>query len=360
MRVGTEKAWQQARPRRAGASFVFSMELPKGLKFTCDEHPGCTRRRRGRGFAYYDPAGVHIKDRAEIERFNALAVPPAYRRVWLCADPRGHLQSTGRDARGRKQYRYHPDYRAFRELRKFDRLSDFGHALGGIRRAVNRELARAEPGDKRYATALVVKLLDRTGFRIGNESYLRRNRTRGLLTLSDKNVESAAAKMEFDFKTKGGKRISRSLTNKRLAACVNRLQELPGQRIFVYRNDSGGFSDLTSEDVNAFLSDVAEEGFTAKDFRTWIGTREAAAAMGRAEVENLGDPKALQAAWKEATQAAAKTLANTVAVARNSYIHPEINSEKALRFFREKMVDKPLQAMPNLTRVETALIEFLG
>lgn len=337
------------------------MNLPRGLIFTTDEQPGCSRRRRGRGFAYYDTDGKHITDREEIKRFNALAVPPAYRKVWLCPLPHGHLQSTGRDARGRKQYRYHPLYRSFRETRKFDRLAEFGRALGAIRRTVNGALARAEPGDKRYVSALVVKLLDCTGFRIGNECYLKENHTRGLLTLTEKNVSisEAAARMEFDFRTKGGKRISRTLTNRRLVSRVNRLQELPGQRLFVYRNEQGTFSDLGSEDVNGFLSEIAGESFTAKDFRTWIGTREAAAALASVPIE-MDTPlaKALPGAWRLATEAASQVLGNTVAVARSSYIHPAINSEKALAFFKQK-AEKPSPNLPNLTRVETALVEFL-
>lgn len=337
------------------------MRLPKGLIFVSDEQAGCSRKRCGRGFAYYYPDGKRIRSADEIKRFKALAVPPAYRNVWLCPDPRGHLQSTGRDARGRKQYRYHPDYRAYRESRKYDRLPEFGRALGSIRRSVNRILREAQPGDRHYAAALVVKLLDRTGFRIGNENYLKENHTRGLLTLSDNNVsvEEAAARLEFDFRTKGGKRVSKSLTNRTLASRVNRLQELPGQRIFVYRNERGGFSDLSSEEVNEFLSGLAGESFTAKTFRTWIGTREAALAMSRFETDGEATEKDLKEAWKVATSAAASALANTVAVARSSYIHPAIHSMDALTYFRDSEANGKVSPLPNLSRIETRLIEFL-
>ncbi len=337
------------------------MKLPKGLVFVTDALPGCARRRYGRGFAYFDPKGKRITQRAEIQCFNALAVPPAYRRVWLCPDPRGHLQSTGYDARGRKQYRYHLAYRAFRDARKFDRMPAFGEALGAIRRAVNRDLQKTEPGDKRYATALVVKLLDRTGFRIGNEAYLRENKTRGLLTLTERNltVEEAAARMEFDFKTKGGKRISRTLTNRRLASRINRLQELPGQRVFIYRNMRGEMSGLHSEDVNEYVSEIAGDNFTAKDFRTWIGTREAAGALVRAEVDDRAPDQALAVAWKAALQAAAEALGNTIAVARRAYVHPAIGTLEALHFFSARMARGSFEPRPQLSKLETALIAFL-
>lgn len=330
------------------------MMLPRGLIYSSDEMPGCSRRRCGRGFAYFDPDGVLIASEDEKKRFNALAVPPAYREVWLCLDPRGHLQATGRDARGRKQYRYHDAFRAYRDTRKFDRLASFGRALPKIRRAVDRQLNRYEAGDKRYALALVVKLLDHTGLRIGNESYLRANGTRGLLTLSEKHVEwsEAASRLRFDFKAKGGRPVSRKVANRRLAACVGRLQELPGQRLFRYADASGDYHDLTSEEVNAYLHEITEETFTAKDFRTWVGTREAAAALARSSDE-------LKPAWRSAVKAAAKALGNTEAMARKAYIHPEIGTERALNYFRS-LNERSIEIPDRLSKIEAALLEFLG
>lgn len=334
-----------------------STDLPRGLRYSTDSARGCTRRRCGRGFAYYDPEGKHIREMDTLQRFRALAVPPAYVDVWLCVDPRGHLQATGRDARGRKQYRYHEAYRAYRESLKFTRLADFGKALGGIRRGANRVLRRSDPGEKAYACALVVKLLDATGFRVGCERYLRENRTRGMLTLTTGNLEvdNAAGRMEFDFRAKGGKRVKRQVERRHLARCVRRLRELPGQRIFVYRNGLGEWSDLCSEDVNAFLGELAGQPFSAKDFRTWIGTREAAAVLAKLDPDELG----LGEAWQRAISSAAETLGNTKAVARKSYVHPALEDEKAWEYFRAAEQKGGASTRRGLSREECTLVDFL-
>lgn len=334
------------------------MDLPHGLIFVSDETPGCSRRRCGRGFAYFGPDGMLIRSPEERARFNALAVPPAYQQVWLCPDPRGYLQATGRDARGRKQYRYHDTFRAYRENRKFDRLGDFGRALPKIRRTVDRQLNRSEAGEMRYVLALVVKLLDQTGLRIGNESYLRSNGTRGLLTLSERHVEwtDAASRLQFDFTAKGGRAVSRWVANRRLVVRVRKLQELPGQRLFRYADAGGAFHDLTSEEVNAYLHEIAGDTFTAKDFRTWIGSREAAARLHEEAKDAVERDSG--SIWRDAVKAAATALGNTEAMARKAYIHPALSTEEAQRFFAA-LDERPPAVPDRLSRIEAALIGFI-
>lgn len=334
-------------------------QLPYHLVFVSDDSPGYTRRRRGKGFSYYDEEGRVIRDAKERARLAALAVPPAWVDVWLCPTPKGHLQATGRDARSRKQYRYHPDFRAYREGLKFDQLAQFGRALGGIRKTLDRILSNKDPADLEYVVALVVRLLDRTGFRIGSETYLRQNGTSGLVTLSAKQVvikRKPAAVAEFDFTAKGGKRASTKLAHRKLVSRLRALQDLPGQRLFRYQDASGEFHDLTSEQVNAFLADITGEAFTAKDFRTWTGTRVAAECL--AESGEKSDAQAL----KDAVEEAAKTLGNTKAMARKSYIHPRLAQPEARRFFQsvEDLPEKKLPQIDRLSRLERAMVSYLS
>ena len=249
-----------------------------GLRYVSDEQPGYTRKAKGDDFEYFDADGKRIRDETRLFRIRRLAVPPAYTDVWICPSPNGHIQATGRDARGRKQYRYHERWREVRDENKYDRMVVFGKALPKIRRRVNRDLKRRGlPREKVLAT--VVQLLERTFIRIGNEEYVKENKSFGLTTIRNHHVEVTAAKLEFRFRGKGGKKHEVDVTDRRLAKIIRQLQDLPGQEIFQYVDDEGEVRDVTSQDVNDYLREITGEEFTAKDFRTWAGTVLAAIAL---------------------------------------------------------------------------------
>ena len=294
---------------------------PSGLRWSTDADPGYTRRRCGRGFSYRDTRGLTIRDRATVDRIRSLAIPPAWSDVWIAPDPRGHLQATGRDARGRKQYRYHPAYRDRRERAKFDRLPEFLGSLPRIRAAVDADLAR--PGlPREKVLALVVRLLELTLIRVGNDEYARLNRSFGLTTLRSRHARVDGGQVRFVFKGKSGRRHDVTLRDRRLAAVVRRCRDLPGQELFQYVEPDGTRGVVRSEDVNAYLREAAGADVTAKDFRTWAGTsiafealRDAPPAEGEA---------AARRAIAEAVDEAAARLGNTRAVAQRSYVHPAV------------------------------------
>jgi DNA topoisomerase-1 len=270
-----------------------------GLRFTTDARPGISRRRAGRGFSYRDPDGGTIRDTATLARIRSLAVPPAWTDVWISPDPRGHLQATGRDARGRKQSRYHPDYRATRERVKYDRMVAFAGLLPRIRERVDADLARQGlPREK--VLAAVVRLLELTLIRVGNDEYARLNRSFGLTTLRDRHAHVRGSQVRFRFRGKSGVMQDVTIRDRRLARVVGRCQDLPGQELLQYVDDDGEIRDVGSEDVNAYLRDIAGEDVTAKDFRTWAGTVLAY--------------RALMALQPGATEREA----------RRSYVHPEV------------------------------------
>lgn len=273
------------------------------------------------GFEYFGPRGQRIKDQARLKRIAALAVPPAWKDVWICADPRGHLQATGRDARGRKQYRYHPAWRVCRDDTKFDRMQAFAAALPRIRHRTASDLRRPGlPREKVLAT--VVQLLEKSLIRVGNEEYARDNQSFGLTTMRDRHVQVKGGTMRFSFRGKSGIRHAVDLTDKRLARIVRQCRDLPGQELFQYIDDQGRRQDVTSTDVNLYLRDVTGQDFTAKDFRTWAGTVLAAKALREADAA----PSMSQAKKKLLTviEAVAGVLGNTRAVCRKSYIHPRV------------------------------------
>jgi DNA topoisomerase I len=292
-----------------------------GLVFSSDAEPGFARRRRGRGFSYLDEAGRAITSSKVIERIKALAVPPAWRDVWICPDPDGHLQATGRDARGRKVYRYHPDYRAHRDQAKFDRLADFGAVLGAVRRQVQRDLdRRGLPREK--VLAAVVALLEATMIRVGNEEYARANQSYGLTTLRGRHAKPDGQAVRFVFKGKSGKQHRVCLDDRRLARIVRRCQELPGQLLFQYVDEDGDARAVTSSDVNEYLRETSGMDVTAKDFRTWMGTLLAATTLAKTK-----RPKSDQLAQRRLTtviEVVADKLGNTPAVARSGYVHPAV------------------------------------
>jgi DNA topoisomerase I len=292
-----------------------------GLRYVSDTMPGITRKRAGTSFSYRGPDGRPIRDRAELARIKRLAVPPAWSDVWICPHPQGHLQATGRDARGRKQYRYHAGWRAVRDAAKFDRMLAFAQALPRIRaRTAEDQARRGLPRAKVLAT--IVRLLEVTLIRVGNQEYARENHSYGLTTLRDRHVDFDGAKLIFEYRGKGGKRHRISLRDRRLARIVRSCQELPGQHLFQYLDEDGERQAVDSADVNAYLQEITGEPFTAKDFRTWAGTVLASLALS--EFESFDTQAAAKRNVTRAIEQVAAQLGNTVAVCRKSYIHPEI------------------------------------
>ncbi len=292
-----------------------------GLRHVTDAQPGLRRRRAGKGFAYVDARGRPIKDRETLARIRRLAIPPAWTDVWICADPQGHLQATGRDARGRKQYRYHPRWREARDATKYDRMAAFGEALPRIRARVARDLdLPGVPREKVLAT--VVRLLETTYTRVGNAEYARENRSYGLTTIRNDHAEVRGARVRLRFRGKAGVQHEVEVEDPRVARVVRRCQDMPGQELFCYEDEQGVVRDVTSTDVNAYLREISGDDFTAKDFRTWAGTLLALAAL-----QEIG-PFRRKAEGKRNVVAAVKRVAerlgNTPAVCRRAYVHPAV------------------------------------
>jgi DNA topoisomerase I len=292
-----------------------------GLRYATDARPGISRRRSGRGFSYRDADGRTIRDRAVLARIRALAIPPAWTDVWICPWPNGHLQARGRDARGRKQYRYHADWHQRRGSDKFDRMLAFAEVLPRIRRRCDADLAtRGLSRDK--VLAAVVRLLELTLIRVGNDEYVRLNRSFGLTTLRDRHATVDGGSVRFRFRGKSGQTHEVGLRDRRLAGLVRRCQELPGQELFQYVDDDGEVRDVDSEDVNGYIREAAGAEFSAKDFRTWAGTvlaYRALRALQPADGERGAKRNVVEAIRQTADQ-----LGNTPAVARGSYVHPAV------------------------------------
>jgi DNA topoisomerase I len=292
-----------------------------GLRYSSDNRPGLSRRRAGRGFSYRRPDGMIVRDTAVRRRIRALAIPPAWSDVWICLDPAGHLQATGRDARGRKQYRYHARWRTGRDRAKFERLIDFAAALPAIRSRCDEDLAR--PGlPREKILAAVVRLLEMTLIRVGNDEYARLNRSFGLTTLRGRHARVEGYAIRFRFRGKSGRQHEVGLRDRRLASIVSRCQDLPGQELFAYVDAAGGVHDVGSSDVNDYLREIAGADVTAKEFRTWAGTVLAYRAL-RALAPG-SDDREVRHNVVEAMRLTADRLGNTPAVARRSYVHPAI------------------------------------
>jgi DNA topoisomerase-1 len=291
-----------------------------GLRYVYDTDPGYARRKRGSGMSYTGPDGKTVKDKAIIRRINSLAIPPAYRDVWICLHENGHIQATGLDARGRKQYRYHPDWRAARDENKFGNMRVFGEALPGIRRRVQAAL-NLDGLPKEKVVAAVIRLLDKTGLRVGNDAYLAENATHGLTTISKKHVDLHGKEIELDFPAKGGKRYQGSLTDPKVAKVISLCEDLPGYRLFKWVGDDGETHAISSSDVNEWLQEKSGVNITAKDFRTWT-----ACALfldeAMAQTKCCEDPKALK--LKPILQNVSAQLGNTPAILQKSYVHPEL------------------------------------
>ncbi|MGQ0766421.1 MAG: DNA topoisomerase IB [Gemmatimonadota bacterium] len=291
------------------------------LRYVNDSAPGIARRRRGQAFVYLDRHGKQVRDSPTLERIRSLVVPPAWRQVWICPMSDGHLQATGRDARMRKQYRYHARWRTVRDETKYDRLAGFGLALPMIRRCVDRDLDRTGLPREKVLAAMVL-LLETTFIRVGNPEYERANGSYGLTTLKDRHATVAGSTIRLRFRGKSGRTHSISLRNARLARIVRRSRELPGQDLFQYVGDDESPQRLTSSDVNDYLRSTSGEDFTAKDFRTWAGTLLAARGL---RAHNPSRPQSeLKAAVAELVADVARSLGNTAAVCRRCYIHPSV------------------------------------
>ena len=330
-----------------------------GLRYTSDSQPGIRRTKHGGTFRYHAPNGRRITDPAELARIRALVIPPAWQDVWICTDPRGHIQATGRDARGRKQYRYHARWRDVRDESKYDRVGPFARALPRLRRRVRADLARPGlPREKVLAT--VVRLLETTFMRVGNEAYARENDSYGLTTLRGKQVRVRGSRLRFEFRGKSGVQHRIEVSDARLAAIVRRMQDLPGEELFCYLDEAGETRVVESADVNAYLREAAGESFTSKDFRTWAGTLLAARAL-----RALGPPASAAEARSnivQAVQAVARQLGNTKAVCRKCYIHPAVLDayvDGSMLQTVAQRARRAARAMEDLTEAEAAVLGLL-
>ena len=307
--------------RAADAADAASQRAPRPLVYVSDTSPGLRRLRRGKGFVYCLPDGQVLRDAEHISRIRRLAIPPAYTQVWICPLPHGHLQATGRDARGRKQYRYHADWRSAREASKFERLQEFGQALARIRARVQRDLVAdaAAPG-RAAVLAAIVRLLDTTLLRVGNDEYARSNGSFGLTTLRTRHAAVKGSTLKLRFRGKSGVLHEVALEDPRVARIVRRCQALPGQELFQYADATGAVHAIGSADVNDYLRDASGADFTAKDFRTWHGSVLALALWRRAEPELALGPRSANQLLADV----AARLGNTVAVCRKAYVHPRV------------------------------------
>jgi DNA topoisomerase I len=330
------------------------------LRHVSDLDPGIRRLRSGKGFRYVGPDGEKVRDPETLRRIRSLVLPPAWRDVWICTRPGGHLQATGRDARGRKQYRYHPRWRAVRDEAKYDRLIAFGQALPALRASVAADLARPGlPREKVLAT--VVRLLEVTLIRVGNEEYARTNHSYGLTTLRDHHAEFDGSTVRFRFRGKSGVRHSVAVNDRRLARVVRRCQEIPGQELFQYLDDDGTHHAIGSADVNDYLRALTGQPFTAKDFRTWAGTVLAARAL---QAFTAFDRKAqAKRNLVEAITEVARRLGNTRTVCRKCYVHPAVIDaylDGSLLETLERRVESELRdALADLSPEEAAVLAFL-
>lgn len=329
------------------------IDLPAQLRYVDDSMPGIRRRRQRGRFVYLDPQGQPIRDPDVVRRLDQLAIPPAYQDVWICPDPNGHLQATGRDARGRKQYRYHALWSETRDSAKYDRLLSFGNALPGLRARIDAHLAEAGMGrDKLMAT--VVALLDRTLVRIGNRRYARENRSYGLTTLRNRHVAVRGSRIRFSFKGKSGIEHQVTLENQRLAKILQRCLDLPGQQLFQYLDDDGERHAIGSQDINDYLRSHAGSDFTAKDYRTWAGSAMALEALclaARTEVKNPSQQVV------DVVKQVAQRLGNSPAICRKCYIHPAIVDA----FITGELAGwKRQRKRKGLSAEEVALLKFLA
>ncbi len=322
-----------------------------GLVYVHDSDPGIGRKKAGEGFTYVDADGKPVKDARTEDRIAKLVIPPAWTEVWICPEARGHIQATGRDQKGRKQYIYHPDWRTHRDEAKYGRMAEFGRALPRLRKRVEADLSkRGLPREK--VLAAVVRIMEETSIRVGNDQYAQANKSFGLTTLRKRHVVGLTGTAAvFDFRGKSGKQHRTGIHDRRLAALIRRCEELPGQRLFQYLDHEGQRHAINSHDVNDYIREATGGSFTAKDFRTWSGTLHCAQALAQAgPAENKGAEKRIIAAC---VKQVAGVLGNTPAVCRSSYIHP-----KVLELYGSGTLVERL-ARPSSRQAEKALLEVL-
>jgi DNA topoisomerase I len=357
MRTRAKRAKKQ---RSNGAVLVVDLAdsaEEAGLRYVGDDRPGYSRKANGNDFEYFDTEGKRIRDEQRLLRFKRLAIPPAWTDVWVCPSSNGHIQATGRDARRRKQYRYHERWREVRDENKFARLADFAKALPQIRKRVDSDIKLPGlPREKVLAT--VVRLLERTFIRIGNDEYARQNKSFGLTTIKDRHVTVRGAHLRFRFRGKSGRQHEVDMRDGQVAKIVSKLQDLRGQELFQYINENGEIRDVRSQDVNDYLREITNEDFSAKDFRTWAGTLLSALALSvQGGFETKGQAKAN---IKTAICAVAELLGNTPAICRRCYVHPAV-VEAYLASTRIPGLSQAMQKSGNrqLRSAEAAVLKFL-
>jgi DNA topoisomerase-1 len=331
-----------------------------GLLYVSDEGPGIRRKRAGRGFVFIGPDGKKIADKDTLERIRKLAIPPAYSDVWICPQPNGHIQATGRDAKGRKQYRYHATFREIRDSSKYEHMLEFAKGLPAIRETIKTDMARrGMPREKVLAT--VVYLLETTLIRVGNDDYAKANKSYGLTTLKDRHVAIDGSELRFSFKGKSGKMWNLKIKDRRIAKIVKDCQDIPGQELFQYYDEEGVRRDVTSADVNAYLKEITGRDVTAKDFRTWAGTVLAALALR--EFEAFDSDARAKKNLRAAIDNVASRLGNTPTICRKCYVHPEILSsylEGALLIEVKDKVEAELrEELSGLEPEEAAVLSLL-
>jgi DNA topoisomerase-1 len=331
-----------------------------GLLYVSDEEPGIRRRKSGKGFTYTKPDGKKVEDKATLDRIKSLAIPPAYTDVWICAKANGHIQATGRDAKGRKQYRYHPAFREVRESTKYEHMLEFAKGLPAIRKSIDEHMSlRGLPREKVLAT--VVHLLENTLIRVGNSDYVKQNKSYGLTTLRDPHVKVEGGELRFHFKGKSGKTWNLQVKDRRIAKIVKACQDLPGQDLFQYLDENGERQSVTSADVNAYLKEITGRDITAKDFRTWAGTVLAALAL--AEFEEFDTQAKAKKNIRAAIEKVSSRLGNTPSICRKCYVHPEVFSSYLdgglLLEIKDEIETELREDLPSLKPEEAAVLTLL-
>jgi DNA topoisomerase-1 len=330
-----------------------------GLVYTSDDKPGIRRVGKGKRARYVDVRNRPVRNAGELARIRSLVIPPAWTDVWICPNARGHLQATGRDARGRKQYRYHPKWRQVRDTTKYGRMVAFGQALSAIRRRTDADLRRQGlPREK--VLAAVVKLLEKTFIRVGNDEYARENRSFGLTTMRDGHVKIAGSTVRFIFRGKSGVEHALALDDKRLAKIVKQCRDLPGQELFQYRDEDGKVVDIGSADVNEYLKSITGEDFTSKDFRTWAGTVLAAQLLR--DFEKVDSAARAKKNVVAAIEQVAKRLGNTRAVCRKCYVHPAVIDaylDGSMMKTVAQRAQRTARAIGKMTAAEAAVLGLL-